>query len=356
MKRREFLKSAAAGTAITMSAGGIGPFVRRAHAEQKKEDIGSCKSLKVTVVSETAWFDSARMLKDIQDTGGAMVSSYVHPWTQENLGGYSALLEVEQLDGSKHTILMDTNWRQDWCDHVFQKAGVDKLLENKKIDIMVITHEHHDHYWGIKSTLKRWQTIPLVIPNTFYPEGKALLAGKYKNDVAQVENDIPHTGPLEVLGPDRLLKLYPGVAVKMFDIPIMNRVRGEQNFYFNIKDKGIVSVSGCCHAGIINLMMWANRNIEGAKPYACYGGLHIAAFENWDPKFDDIIQGVKRMGLQKLACNHCTGWVWATKARSEGLPIVLGTQKYKEYRKTPTTGPGAAENVYLRNGDTIVFA
>ena len=238
MKRREFLKDmVAAGAAVTVAGTGIGPLIKKGYAEKKKEDIGYCKSLKVTCVSETAWFDSARMLQDIKDTGGAMVSSYAHPWTQENLGGYSALLEVEQLDGSKHTILMDTNWRQDWCDYVFQKSGVDKLLENKKIDIMVITHEHHDHYWGIKSTLKRWQNIPLVIPNTFYPEGKALLAGKYKNDIAKVDNDIPHTGSLEILGPDRLLKLYPGVAVKMFDLPIMNRVRGEQNFYFNIKDR-----------------------------------------------------------------------------------------------------------------------
>jgi len=357
MNRRDFLKDmAVAGTTIGVASTGIGPLIKKGYAAQKKEDIGQCKSVKVTCVSETAWFDSARMLQDIKDTGGAMVSSYAHPWTQENIGGYSALIEVEQLDGSKHTILMDTNWRQDWCDYVFQKSGVDKLLENKKIDIMVITHEHHDHYWGIKSTLKRWQNIPLVIPSTFYPEGKLLLAGKYKNDVAKVDNDIPHTGPLEVLGPDRLLKLYPGVAVKMFDLPIMNRVRGEQNFYFNIKDKGIVTVTGCCHAGVINLMTWAQRNIEGAKPYGCYGGFHIAAFENWDPKFDDIIKAVKKLDIQKLGCNHCTGWVWAQKARAEGLPIVLGTQKYKEYKRTPTTGPGAKDNVYLRNGDEIVFS
>jgi 7,8-dihydropterin-6-yl-methyl-4-(beta-D-ribofuranosyl)aminobenzene 5'-phosphate synthase len=106
---------------------------------------------------------------------------------------------------------------------------------------------------------------------------------------------------------------------------------------------------------MLTMLNWAARNIEGYKPYGCYGGLHIAAFENWDPKFDDIIAGAKKMQLQKLGCNHCTGWVWAQKARDSGLPIVLGSQKYKEYKKLPTTGPGATENVYLRNGDVIVF-
>ena len=356
MQRRDFLKSmVATGAAITVAGMGVGPVVKKGWGARKKEDIGQCKSVKVTCVSETAWFDSPRMLADIKETGGAMVSSYAHPWTQENLGGYCALVEVEQLDGSKHTILMDTCWRQDWADYVFQKSGVDTLLEKKKIDLMVVTHEHHDHFWGIKSTLKRYQNIPMVIPNTFYPEGKLLLAGKYKNDIAKVDNNIPHTGPLTELGPDQFMKVYPGVAIKMYDLPIMNRVRGEMNLFFNVRDKGLVTVTGCCHMGILNMLYWAERNIEGAKPYGAYGGLHIAAFENWDPKFDDIIKGVKKMGLEKIACNHCTGWVWATKARQEGLPIVLGTQKYKEYRKIPTTGPGAKENVYLRNGDVIVF-
>jgi len=38
-----------------------------------------------------------------------------------------------------------------------------------------------------------------------------------------------------------------------------------------------------------------------------------------------------------------------------GLPIVLGTQKYKEYKTLPTTGPGAKENVFIRNGDVLVL-
>ena len=89
---------------------------------------------------------------------------------------------------------------------------------------------------------------------------------------------------------------------------------------------------------------------------AATGVMHIAAFENWDPEVRRHHQGREAYRPQEIACNHCTGWVWATKARSMGLPIVLGTQKYKEFRKTPTTGPGATENVYLRNGDTIAFA
>lgn len=354
MERRSFLKGLAV-TGASIGASGVGPFISKGLAAKQLENIGECKSVKVTCVSETSWFDSPRMLQDIKDAGGVMVCHYDIPWTQSNLGGYVAMIEVEQLDGSKHTIQLDTGWDQGWTDYVLDKSGLGSMLDNKKVDVLVMSHEHEDHFFGLKSTLKRYAKIPMVIPNTFYPEGKAMLAGKYKNDKAGVNNNVPHTGELVEVGPDKLYKMYPGVAVKMFDIPIMLRTRGEQCLIFNIKDKGVATVTGCCHMGFLTMLNWAARNIEGYKPYACYGGLHIAAFENWDPKFDDIIRGAKKMGLQKMGCNHCTGWIWAQKARDMGLPIVLGTQKYKEYKKLPTTGPGAKENVYLRNGDVMVL-
>ena len=355
-ERRDFLKGLAAAGLFALGSGVAGPLIKVADAAAgKKINFGKCKSVKVTCISETAWFDPAIMLKDIQDTGGAMVSSYDHPWTQSNIGGYAALIEVEGMDGVTRNILMDACWTQSWADYSFAKVGVDKMLEDKKIDVLVITHEHHDHYWGIKSVLKRYENIPIVFPNTFYPEGKLIMDGKYKNDVAMVENDIPAAGERIELGPDQPYKLFDGVLVKMYDLPIMNRVRGEQNLYFNIEGKGILCVSGCCHMGIMNMLKWAERNIEEFKPYAAYGGLHIAAFENWDPKFDDIIRGVKKMNLGKLACNHCAGWVWAQKAFEAGVPIVLGTNTYTQYERTPVIGQGAKDNVFMRNGDVHVF-
>ena len=195
-----------------------------------------------------------------------------------------------------------------------------------------MSHEHEDHYWGLKSTLKRYQNIPMVIPNTFYPEGKVLLAGKYKNDKPTSTTTSLIRGTRRS-GSGQDHQALPRRRRQDVRYPDHAATRGEQCLFFNIKDKGVVTVTGCCHMGLLTMLNWAARNIEGYKPYGCYGGLHIAAFENWDPKFDDIIKGAKKMGLQKMGCNHCTGWIWAQKAHDMGLPIVLGTQKYKEYQK-----------------------
>jgi 7,8-dihydropterin-6-yl-methyl-4-(beta-D-ribofuranosyl)aminobenzene 5'-phosphate synthase len=231
----------------------------------------------------------------------------------------------------------------------------------------VLSHWHLDHYWGVVSTLKRKQDITLYAPATYYPEDMALLKDKAHHTAKNKEtgqmdhickNDYPHTGKLILCNPDGengegIYRLMPGVAVRNFDVPILLRVRGENVLYFNVKDKGIVTVTGCCHPGILSLFSYAKKNFQGYQPYGCYGGLHITLFETWDPKFDDIIKGVKGFKIQKLGCNHCTGWIWAEKAAAAGVPVVKGTDKYKTYKKYSTVAK--ASNVFLTNGDTVTF-
>jgi 7,8-dihydropterin-6-yl-methyl-4-(beta-D-ribofuranosyl)aminobenzene 5'-phosphate synthase len=240
-------------------------------------------------------------------------------------------------------------------------------LTNGEIEFVVLSHWHLDHLWGIESTLKRKQDITIYAPKTYYPEDMALLKEKAhhkaKNkdtgEMMQIcQNDYPHQGKLVLCDPagekrEDIYRLMPGVAIKNFDVPILLRVRGENVLYFNVKDKGIVTVTGCCHPGILSLFSYARKNFAGYQPYGCYGGLHISLFETWEPKFDDIIKGVKTFKIQKLGCNHCTGWIWAEKASESGIPVVKGTDKYKTYKKFSTVAK--TSNVFLTNGDTVTF-
>ncbi len=250
-------------------------------------------------------------------------------------------------------------------DYIWEMNNIPAMLKSGEIEFMVISHWHLDHYWGIESTLKHKPDITMYAPKTYYPEDMKLLKGghltaknKEGKEVHICKNDHPHTGNLVLTSPDGdkgdgIYRLMPGVVTRMFDVPILLRVRGENVLYFNVKDKGIVTVTGCCHPGILSLFSYARKNFKGYKPYGCYGGLHITLFETWDPKFDDIIKGVKAFKIQKLACNHCTGWIWAEKAAAAGVPVVKGTNKYKTYKRQSTVA--TASNAFLTNGDTIVF-
>ena len=366
MERRRFLKSVAAAGMTATVAGTVGPMSRDAQAAGKV-DIGAIKGLKVDVLTETSWFDNDKFKKDIMDNGGAMTSQYSIPWDADNSGGYAALITVTTLDGKERKFLMDTGWNNAWMDYIFtEKSKVADMLKSGEIEFMVLSHWHLDHLWGIESTLKHKPDITIYAPKTHYPEDMTLLKGKAPlkakgkdgKEVLICKNDVPHAGKLVLCDPkgekgEGVYRLMPGAAVRMYDVPILLRVRGENVLYFNVKDKGIVTVTGCCHPGVLSLFSWARRNIKDYKPYGCYGGLHISLFETWDPKFDDIIRGVKSFKISKLGCNHCTGWIWAEKAAAAGVPVVKGTDKYKSYKRQSTVAK--ASNVFLTNGDSVVF-
>ncbi|MBR9980595.1 MAG: MBL fold metallo-hydrolase [Desulfatitalea sp.] len=359
MKRRDFLKGVAATSAGVAVAAGVGSLPKQAFAKKKgeKEDFGEIKSLKVKCISETSWFDNATLGADIKAAGGINSNQYDVAYNTDNLGGYAALVEVEALDGKKTKYLLDTGWSNDWIDYVFEKDGIDSMLKTKEIDTLIISHDHIDHYFGLESTLKHQPDIRIFFPGTSMPKSFELLKGAdFSATPGCPKNATPHTGELVVTKTDTLYKLQDGAAIVFFDAPATLQVRGENVMYFKIKDKGYVTVTGCCHPGILTLINHGRRNFkDGEKMYGCYGGLHISPFENWDPKMDDIITGLKQYKMEKIACNHCTGWIWAEKAANAGLPIVMGTDSNLSYKKVGTLARAKTSNVYIGNGDSVTF-
>jgi 7,8-dihydropterin-6-yl-methyl-4-(beta-D-ribofuranosyl)aminobenzene 5'-phosphate synthase len=105
-------------------------------------------------------------------------------------------------------------------------------------------------------------------------------------------------------------------------------------------------VTGCCHQGIAQFAETAYAEIkyERDKFHGIYGGLHISPFEDWDPKYDDLVLSLGKYGFEKIGCNHCTGLICAKKFVDAGYPVVKGTARFR-----------SKETVYLGNGDQISF-
>jgi len=334
-------------------------------APEYRLDIGTVRGLKIDVLTETGWFDDAVMKDTMMAYGGPAASQYAVAWDRENAGGYAALITVTLADGDERRILLDTGWNTEWMDYVYARWGVDAMLTRGEIDMLVLSHWHLDHFWGIESALKHDPRLKILAPGTAYPEDLALLRERARHAATDHDgrtvhlcgNAVPHEGELVLTGPegeDRsgVYRPFPGVAVKMFDVPILLRVRGENVLYFDVADRGLVTVTGCGHPGV-PAMLGAARGLGDGRLYGCYGGLHLSVFETWKPEFEDLIREVRDLGMEKMGCNHCTGWLWAERAEREGLPIVKGTDRYRTYPKWSTAATGS--HVFLANGDSVTF-
>jgi 7,8-dihydropterin-6-yl-methyl-4-(beta-D-ribofuranosyl)aminobenzene 5'-phosphate synthase len=300
-------------------------------------DIGVLRRLTIRCISETGWFDTATVFGDIKDAGGAETDQYAIPWPPfgalhaDNAAGFSALLEAEATDGAVRRLLFDTGWNPAWMDRRFAEEGIDELLRQGRIEALIISHEHFDHFWGIGSTLEHCPGLTIYVPEGFHPAGFAHLQKQ------------GHTGQVVTVPAGRPLVLFPGLALVGFPMHTLLRVDGENVLYANLENQGMAMVTGCGHGGVLNLLDYARRTFQGGERiHAIYGGLHISPLEDWDEAREQVVNALRGYGIAKLACNHCTGRTAVERMLELGLPVVRGTAKH-----------GSQTNLYVGNGDLL---
>jgi len=298
-----------------------------------KVDIGRVRSLTVKCLSEVAWHDDSRMRQDVRESGGLQADQFDVKWTPENAAGVSALVESVDGGGRPRKVLMDVGWDVAYMDGIFRREGIDGMLSRGEIDFIYITHEHVDHFWGLPAALKYRPDAKIIIPAGFSGKSMELLRKS------------GHTGRVVELGPEAPHVLFPGCASVTFDIPIFLKTHGEQVLYFHVEGRGMVTVTGCCHPGVIGLLEYAQEAFEGFTEFhGVYGGLHISPFEEWGPAQDELLDKLKSYRLQQLACNHCTGILTVQKMLERGMPVARGSGSR-----------GSKSEFYVGNGDTVVF-
>ena len=74
----------------------------------------------------------------------------------------------------------------------------------------------------------------------------------------------------------------------------------------NVKGKGLVVLSACYHAGIVNVLHHARASFPGVKLHAVLGGLHLSGTN--EKIIPETIAALKGFDLAQIGAGHCTGW------------------------------------------------
>ncbi len=84
-------------------------------------------------------------------------------------------------------------------------------------------------------------------------------------------------------------------------------IHDDQAIVLNVKNKGLVVLTGCGHAGVVNTLKCARELTGVDQIHAVIGGFHLTG-----PTFESIIaptiQALQQFSPRVIVPQHCTGW------------------------------------------------
>ena len=84
-------------------------------------------------------------------------------------------------------------------------------------------------------------------------------------------------------------------------------VLDEQALIVNVRDRGLVVITGCGHAGVVNIARYARRLTGGQPLYALLGGFHLGG-PLFEPLIPRVLDDLAALDPGVLVPAHCTGW------------------------------------------------
>ena len=220
-------------------------------------------------------------------------------------------------------------------------------IDPASIDALIVSHGHFDHFGGLVPLLKRdrgkmradlplyvggentfcyrWVVPPGGQPQSFGVLDRRDLAGANVRVVladkpaviaghgfttgsiarASFEKVVPNTqvevGMRDGAGCDPLHFTKEEREGKL----VFDNHWGEHATCFNVKDRGLVVISSCGHAGLINSIRQAQAVSGVQKVHAAMGGFHLSPAP--EPYIAQTVQALKELDVDYIIPMHCSG-------------------------------------------------
>jgi 7,8-dihydropterin-6-yl-methyl-4-(beta-D-ribofuranosyl)aminobenzene 5'-phosphate synthase len=250
--------------------------------------------------------------------------------------GFAALVTVRRGD-STTSVLFDTGL----SPHALV-TNADRLgLDLSGVQAVVLSHGHFDHAGGLAGLAGRRGTrsLPIVVHPLVWTRRRLALPGGVDDMPTLSKRALTGEGfeVIERRQPSLLVGgsiLITGEVDRTTDFehgmpPAHQRWTGtawepdplildDQALVVNVRGKGLVIVTGCGHAGAVNIVRHAQRLTGIPRLHALLGGLHLSgAF--FAPIIGPTVRALSEWAPDLLVPGHCTGWR-AQHALAAALP------------------------------------
>jgi 7,8-dihydropterin-6-yl-methyl-4-(beta-D-ribofuranosyl)aminobenzene 5'-phosphate synthase len=256
---------------------------------------------------------------------------------------------------SARTLLFDTG-PDPW---VFER-NVDRLgFDMGCVDAIVLSHGHWDHAGAMLRALEMIQLRNggRPVPTFMHPGMYRTRAMKAPDGTMRPFADVPTPGMLAQQGAEVIHATEPQTVldglfhvsgeiprVTAFETGLQGQHRltddgewepdpliMEERFVaVRVQGKGVVVLTACSHAGVVNVLTHARSCFPDQPLHAVMGGLHLSG--NNEQIIPDTVEALRAFGLRTIAAAHCTGWRAVAALAAAFGEVVVPSSVGKVYR------------------------
>jgi len=231
-----------------------------------------------------------------------------------------------------HTLLFDTGPDDSVLGRNVERLGFDM----GGIESIVLSHGHWDHSGAMLLALEMIQLSNggRPVPTYMHPGMYRSRAMKAADGSMRPFADVPSQAQLEQAGALVVNAIEPQLIlddlyyvsgeiprVTAFETGMQGQHRrtldgqgwepdplviDERFIAVSVKGKGVIVLTACSHAGVVNVMTHARDCFAGETLYGVLGGFHLSGGN--ERIIPETVAELRAFELKLIAAAHCTGW------------------------------------------------
>ena len=239
--------------------------------------------------------------------------------------GFSALVRITK-HGRERTLLFDTGVSPSGMVENVRRLG--PSLQD--VEVIVLSHGHWDHVTGMEGVAKALgrARLPVLIHPEFWARRRISFPGLEPAELPSTSRSALEGAGFEIIEDRRPSFLLDGSALITGEVDRTTKfetgfkgheafrnggwqpdplILDDQALVLRLPERGLLVLSGCGHAGVVNTVRHARKLTGEPKVAAIIGGFHLSG-PMFEPIIEPTIRAFDELAPSLLVPAHCTGW------------------------------------------------